>query len=235
MSLSQQRSDALAIDMQKTLIFQAIMEVERKFAVATSPVQTELVFWRKPDSLRCGAKKIAEGALTLVPTMPLLNISTKQTSTAISFGKFTVAGHPKKIEFFGTPVPKPTAPQDRNNLAWPEQANVVAYFWVEDTANTKLVNMYESSIEKSGVSIPVLKNSVALEPHVKLYKFKPAAPKKDTSVVMDAPSATAAPSASSSSNAAAPADKPPAKATAPAAKPPATWQEPWQGTGRRCR
>ena len=95
MTTSQQRSDALAVDVQKSIIFQALIECERK-----SAVQSELVLWRKPDSVRAGIEKIPEGALVLVPIMPLMNVSTRSSATSISFGKFNLPGHLKKIEYF---------------------------------------------------------------------------------------------------------------------------------------
>ena len=88
---------------------------------------------------------------------------------------------------------------------------MVAYWWVEETSNTKLVNMTDDVIEKNGVSIPILKNSVVLEPHVKLYKYKAAARKKDNAVIMDELSGSKASSSASKAASSGSKPKPPAK------------------------
>ena len=62
---------------------------------------------------------------------------------------------------------------------------MVAYWWVDDTSNKKLVNMVEDTVEKHGVTIPILRNSVPMEPHTKLYKYKAAPPKKSAAPIIE--------------------------------------------------
>ena len=179
MNLSQQRSNTLNVDLQKSIVFKALIECDPKTAV-----QSNLVFLRKPDSVRVGSKKIQEGALVLAPIMSIINISTKNSASAISFGKFDIEGYPQQVEFFGLPMPKPFFKVHRST-DWPEGSTVVAYWWVDDTSNKKLVNMVEDTVEKHGVTIPILRNSVPMEPHTKLYRYKAAPPKRSAAPIIE--------------------------------------------------
>ena len=58
--------------------------------------------------------------------------------------------------------------------------------------------MVEDVIEKNGITIPVLKNSVVIEAHEKLYKYKPAAPKKKVAAAVDNKAAASKPAATRS-------------------------------------
>ena len=89
------------VDHQKTLLFQALVAAEGKYYDKHT-----LVFWKKPDEVRT-TSNIKKGQLVLVPVAPLLNISTKNTSSGygVSLGEHGIAG--KAMEFFVLPVPKP--------------------------------------------------------------------------------------------------------------------------------
>ena len=190
MASSQQRPKTLAVDVQKSIIFKALVESDPK-----TIVQSSLVFWRKPDSVRAGANNIAEGTLVLAPMMPLMNVTTKASPSAVSFGKFKIVGYDQEVEFFGLPPPKPPADVDDGADTWPAQYTVAAFWWVEETSVKKLVNMVEDVIEKNGITIPVLNNSVVIEAHAKLYKYKPAAPKKKVAAAVDNKAAASKPAA----------------------------------------
>ena len=72
------------------------------------------------------------------------------------------------------PLPKPLFRKDGQVDVWPENALVAAYWWVCPTIKETEANMEEKLIVKNGISIPVLQNPKALEPHTKLWKYKPA-------------------------------------------------------------
>ena len=76
----QQRPPSLQVDAQKGSIFKAILDSDTKSAAAMG-----LVFWRRPDEVRTGPPKIAEGQLSLAPIVPLLGISTKSIKDAMNF------------------------------------------------------------------------------------------------------------------------------------------------------
>ena len=178
MAFGQQRSPALNLDLQKAAIFKAVMECDPK-----SAAQSNLVFWRKPDSVRVGDTNIKEGALVLVPILPMINVSTKSSPSAISFGNFKVENYPAPMELFGLPVQKP--PMQKALTQWPEGANVAAYWWVEETSDKKRVNMVAGTMYKHGITVPILSNSVPLEPHTKLCKYKAAPPKKNLAPALE--------------------------------------------------
>ena len=168
MKSKQQRSSTIDVDLQKGAIFKALVAVVRAHQ---SAVQSHLVFWRKPDSVRA-TKFIAKGALVLVPMMPMMNITVKDTPTksALSFGKFEDDGP----EFFGMPCGKPQCKKD-DITAFPDDITVAAYWWVDDTYETAIANMEHSSFEKYGVKIPVLRNRCDILPHVRLLKLRRSA------------------------------------------------------------
>ena len=204
MTGSQTRSKNLAIDVQRALIYTALIDSDPK-----SAAQANLAFWRRPDAVRVGDKPIKKGALVLVPIVPLINITAKAVSSpnAVSFGKYTVGD--SELVFFALPMPKPPL-QNQQKTVWPDDVTVAAYWWVEDQFDKKAVNMEEDTITKHGVTIPILRNSVDLAPHTRLTKLvnpvaKTASPK----------SAQAASSSSAKAKAKDTAKAPPAKKQKP--------------------
>ena len=157
---------ALETDKQKSTLFRALMDLDAKHVH-----KHELTFWRKPNEVRTTCN-IKEGHLILVPMAPLVYISTKNTvsMSGISLGQHEVAG--QMVEFFVLPLPKPQQAQRfGESLAdeFQHGALVAAFWWVSTTTDKKLANMVLSSVCQNGVEVPVLKNTVDLSQHSKLY------------------------------------------------------------------
>ena len=79
----------------------------------------------------------------------------------VSFGKIDGTA------FFGSGPVKPQTPEDV------AKASMVAYWWVEKIANEDEANMKEDIIKVDGIPITRLKNTCALKPWTKLFKFVP--------------------------------------------------------------
>ena len=165
----QNRPHSVGVDAMKCRIFNAIVDADSMAKAATS-----ISFWRKPDMVRAGSKTIPIGALTLAPVLSLNNITTKSNPTALHLGKHTVAD--KKVDFFGIapPKPPPSGPTEETLLA--------GYWWVGSTSVKSEANMEETTKEVRGISVPVLKNCVAIDAFTKLAKYvAPAARKSESS------------------------------------------------------
>ena len=136
-----------------------------------------MVFWRRPDSVRVGEEKIKKGALELIPIMPLMNVTSRDTpsKSALRFGTFKIEG--RDVEMYGVPVSRTSTAARSDPTTWPDDCNVAAYWWFDETSDMTLVNITADVVKKNGVTVPVLKNHVDLEPHVRLYKCKHVAQK----------------------------------------------------------
>ena len=97
----QRRPKSLEVDKHKAMIFTAVMDLDAKHVNKHA-----LTFWRRPDFVLTMGN-IKEGALVLVPAVPMMNISTKNSASGvgISFGEQNIVG--TKTEFFALPVGKP--------------------------------------------------------------------------------------------------------------------------------
>ena len=151
-----------------------------------------LSFWKKPDMVRT-ADKIATGAVTLVPMAIPSNIVTKAANThqqvhsgkAYSLGKHKILlseGGSGENEFF---VIEPT----KFATAAGVLPLIAAFWWVGITRTPKEANMELVFKEVRGVSIPLLKNHVELQPNVRLMRYvKPEAAAKKNLAVCTGPS-----------------------------------------------
>ena len=158
----QRRPKSLEVDKNKAVIFKAVMDLDAKHVNKHA-----LTFWRRPDFVFT-AGTIKEGALVLVPVVPMMSITTKNSSsgTGISFGQHSVDD--KKVEFFALPVAKP----QKEDVKVGDDVVMAAFWWVISSVNTttdrKLANMALETITQNGVAVPVLKNIIELPPRTKL-------------------------------------------------------------------
>ena len=149
----------LNISLQVAKIYTALLQADFS---AVDAHNKSLVFWTKPASVFSGASLINKGKLILTPVMPMFNIGVKELNNGVSFGQIDGTA------FFGSGPVKPQTPEDV------EKASMVAYWWVEKTANEDEANMKEDIIKVDGIPITRLKNTCALKPWTKLFKFVPA-------------------------------------------------------------
>lgn len=159
----EQRAPQLAIEAKKCAIFKSIMDCDVKNAATKS-----LIFWRRPDEVRT-SQRIAKGALVLAPVCAPSNISLKYVPGALELGKHEVNG--KELEFFVLPQSRPT-PKEGELDKFPPEATVAAFWWVRETHVKKEANMAIEFVTKHGITIPMLKNTIDLEPFSKLEVFK---------------------------------------------------------------
>ena len=153
------RPKSLQFDKQKAVLFRALLDFDAKHHP-----KHDLAFWKRPDEVRTTGS-IKEGKLVLVPIAPMLNISTKNSSSGagISLGSHDVCA--EKIEFFVLPVPKPSSDTDK----FDDSALVAAFWWISQTSDKKLANMALEYVNHNGLELPMMRNTVDLAPSSKLY------------------------------------------------------------------
>ncbi len=159
LSQGETRLAGLSISLQVAKIYTALLQADFS---AVDEHNKSLVFWTKPASVFSGESLVNKGKLILTPVMPMLNIGVREVHNGVSFGKIDGTA------FFGSGPVKPPTPEDV------EKASMVAYWWVEKTANEDEANMKEDIIKVDGIPITRLKNTCALKPWTKLFKFVPA-------------------------------------------------------------
>jgi len=159
-----QRPNSIDIDIQRSLIYKAVCDSDKETASSLS-----LRFWKRPDEVRT-SQRIKEGAIKLVPLVPMSNISTKNTPTmsGYSVGKHDVCG--ESVEFFILPAARPIV--DETASEFHAESIVAAFWWVATTANKAEANMEMDVITKNGINVPILTNTKALEPYIKLVRYK---------------------------------------------------------------
>ena len=75
------------LDAMKASLYTALMAADSKAMLKDS--SAAVIFYRRPDVVY-SSKNISKGALTLIPMVPLNNISTIKSPTAISLSLHTV-------------------------------------------------------------------------------------------------------------------------------------------------
>jgi hypothetical protein len=172
MTSGQQRPVALYVEEQKAAIFSAILEADKLNKAGES-----IMFWRRPDEIRTTVR-IPKGHLVLAPVCPLSNITTKSSAAALYLGKHDVETIKKSMEFFATPVGKPSFEEGASE--WKEvviagaksPCAVIAFWWIGTTQVKAQANMSLDWVSKKGINVPVLKNTAELQPFTKLLQFK---------------------------------------------------------------
>jgi hypothetical protein len=172
MTSGQQRTVALYVEDKKAAIFSAILEADKLNKAGES-----ITFWRRPDEIRTTVR-IPKGHLVLAPVCPLVNISTKSSAASLSLGKHDVETIKKSMEFFATPVSKPSFEEGASE--WKEvviagakgQCAVIAFWWIGTTHVKAEANLSLDWVFKKGINVPVLKNTAELQPFTKLLQFK---------------------------------------------------------------
>ena len=163
----QQRPQQLYIDKQKAVLYRALIELDAKHVG-----KHKLTFWRKPDEVWT-TSAIKQGQLTLVPVVPLINISVKNNGSGISLGEHVIDTD-TTVHFFVLPAAKPV--DNDTNTKFDEAALVAAHWWVAPTYDKKQANMATSHVSHGGLMLPVLTNNADIEPNVKLQMLvKPKA------------------------------------------------------------
>ena len=170
MECDQTRPQQLYVDKQKAALFRALLELDAKHFT-----KQKMMFWKSPDEVRT-AGPVKQGHLTLVPVAPLLNISSKNTSSGsgIALGDYKVGD--TTMPFFVIPVPTPKHKND-NPTMFEDDTLVAAYWWVGTTSDKKQANMTTSHVSHGGYMLPVLTNSVDLESNTKLVMLVKPKPK----------------------------------------------------------
>ena len=161
METRQQRAPTIEVELVKVQIFKAISDV-----LTTSAAVQSLEVWRRPDEIRT-TTKLKEGALTLVPIVNLLSVTTTSTPSGIEIGKFKVRGENKT--FYIVAPAKP--PFDEDKTVFKADDTVSPFWWVGTTHVKGLANMEYDEISKGDVDVPILRNTKAIEPHTKLLRY----------------------------------------------------------------
>ena len=172
LAANETKSSTLATDRKKAQIFLAITEASCSAAAGS------LEYWRRPDMVRTGAKAIPTGSLTLVPSITLSNITFK-SATGLSLGKHRIDD--KTVEVFATGPPRMAFDAEKPTHV-PKDATISAFWWVGTTNVKKDANVELEMKEVKGISVPVLKNHVDIQPYTRLLKFV-AAQKKQASTL----------------------------------------------------
>ena len=162
MEARQQRAPTIEVELVKVQIFKAITE-----ALTTTVAVHSLEVWRRPDEIRA-TTKLNAGILTLVPIVNLLGVTSTMTPSAIEVGKFKVQGENKT--FYIVAPARPTF--DGGKAVFKVDETVSPFWWVGTTSVKSLANMEYDVISKGSVDVPVLRNTVAIEPHTRLLRYR---------------------------------------------------------------
>ena len=121
-----------------------------------------------------------KGKLVLVPVVDLSSLTPKQPkSVGVTFTLKSGA------IYYATAPNKPSAESSKEVEL--DKHILSAYFWVQRTHKIDEANMEEGHITTNGIQVPVLKNSVHLKPHTRLWQYVPESEKvKCSSFVADA-------------------------------------------------
>jgi hypothetical protein len=201
----QQRPKSFETDLHKTTIYKAILEADK------SATASGLVFWRKPDELRSGPKPIPAGKILLAPVAGLMSISTKQVPRAVKVHEHN------GTSYYIIEPPKPAF--DASKSTFPHDAIIAAFWWVGNTDDNKQANMSWTTVTKNGISVPMLTNSVEIQPFTKLSKYRKTEPVPDKSSMVVITAAEPAASSVPEPPASKPAPKAVSKRTVPKAAP----------------
>ena len=113
------------------------------------------------------------GALTMAPMVPLMQLTTKCTTTAFKLGCFTPENEEKSIAFFAVPTGKSVF-DDGEKDEKEEQSRkpmLAAFWWVAEKSNKREANMEIEFKEVKGHKIPILRNTMELAPFTQLVKY----------------------------------------------------------------
>ena len=162
-STGQVRPNSLQISSDCAQIFLALLAAD----TAHQMMKESLVMWRTPDLVMTGDVGLQKGKLVLVPVVALTSISDKKPIHDCSAVRFTLKSGATYYS---------TAPVCSKDTELDKQI-VSAYFWVQRTHKIDEANMEEGHITTNGIQIPVLKNSVHLKPHTRLWQYVPESEK----------------------------------------------------------
>ena len=163
-----QTRDGLSIDMLRVKIFESICAADSMSQAAQS-----LEFWKTPFQVRTGATAIKIGALTLAPMVPLMQLTTKCTTTAFKLGCFKPEDGEKSINFFAVPTGKSVFDDGEKDEKEQQSRKpmLAAFWWVAEKSNKREANMEIEFKEVKGKKIPILRNTMELAPFTQLVKY----------------------------------------------------------------
>ena len=137
-----------------------------------SQAAQSLEFWKTPFQVRTGATAIKKGALILAPMVPLLQLTTKCSSTAFKLGSFKHEDG-EMMDYFAVPSNKSVfddGEKDEKEQQF-RKPMLAAFWWVAEKSTKREANMEIEFKEVKGKKIPILRNTVDLAPFTQLVRY----------------------------------------------------------------
>ncbi len=163
---AQIRPKTIELEKLKCSAFAELLKVDNQHSKGLD--KQGIALWSHPTMLR-STRAISSGELTLVPFVPLSNMSTKKPTAA----KAQLIHEDPNL--YLVPMSTPTVNKDKTVLGADQLS--VAYWFVTETGTEEHANMTEVVIEKGAFKFKCLVNSKDIAPSTPLFIYKEAAPK----------------------------------------------------------
>ena len=163
-SQQQLRPASIDIDKLKCQVFEELLKVDKAHSKHLD--KQGVAVWSNPACV-ISSRKIPCGELTLVPFVPMSNISTKKPSS----GRFQRVHEDPEMYLVPLSFPSP----EKGKSCLDTHQLCVAYWHVSETSNEANANMTEIVIEKGQCSFKCLTNNKDIEAFAPLLVYKPPA------------------------------------------------------------
>ena len=163
---AQIRPSTIELEKLKCSAFAELLKVDNQHSKGLD--KQGIALWSHPTMLR-STRAISSGELTLVPFVPLSNMSTKKPTAA----KAQLIHEDPNL--YLVPLSTPTVFKDKTVLGADQLS--VAYWLVTETCTEENANMTEVVIEKGAFKFKCLVNSKDIAPSTPLLIYKAAAAK----------------------------------------------------------
>jgi hypothetical protein len=160
---AQSRPSTIDVDKLKCSAFSELLKVDNLHSKGLD--KQGIALWSNPTMLR-STHAISSGDLTLVPLVPLSNMSTKKPASAKA--QLIHEGP----DLYLVPLSTPTPP--KGNTVLDADQLVVAYWLVGETCSEIDANMKEIDIEKGAFKFKCLVNCKDIAPSTPLLIYKAA-------------------------------------------------------------
>ena len=97
-----------------------------------------------------------------------MKYTTAKTAIAVPVGMFEVNGSQTMFYI----VPQSVQPFDEKSTEFATDATISAFWWIGTTHIKKEVNMERDTISKRGIDVPIMRNTVDINPYTKLAMVK---------------------------------------------------------------
>jgi hypothetical protein len=163
---AQIRPKTIELEKLKCSAFAELLKVDNQHSKGLD--KQGIALWSHPTMLR-STRAISSGELTLVPLVPLSNMSSKKPTGA----KAQLIHEDPNL--YLVPLSTPTVFKDKTVLGADQLS--VAYWLVTETGTEEHANMTEVVIEKGAFKFKCLVNSKDIAPSTPLLIYKESAPK----------------------------------------------------------